>query len=272
MKRTIALAVVVVLSSCKSGPPPAPPGDASIAGEKLTVTQGLTDFTASYRGDVEVPEPMRAVSATYEVVRDGKVLKTQTKALDVAVAPGTPFVLELEDSAAYAPSAEEVQALIEKGENLLVAIRGKLTLKGEGRTLEPEFAASKEIRAPRSLSVKLHELDAARYSAEEVNALVQLGIVNPNSFPVRIAGLSYGLAVGGKPISEGVLGKGEKIDAASTGVFDLQVAVNRDTFGPEVTKLIKSQTLPYALTGELSGELFKVPYELKGEIKLNVSK
>ena len=59
---------------------------------------------------------------------------------------------------------------------------------------------------------------------------------------------------------------------ASSGVFESQVAINQETYGPDIAKLIKTLTLPYTLKGELGAELMNEPFELKGEIKLNVSK
>jgi LEA14-like dessication related protein len=125
---------------------------------------------------------------------------------------------------------------------------------------------------PRLPQVKLHELDAARFSPQEANAMFYVGVVNPNPFTIRISGVSYTLDIGGKRIAEGTIGKGEKIGPAATGVFETQVVVNEESYGPEVAKLIKSLKLPYVMRGELSGELVNEPYELKGEIKLNVSK
>ena len=62
------------------------------------------------------------------------------------------------------------------------------------------------------------------------------------------------------------------MDASATGVYTVEVAVTKDTYGPEVKSLISKGVLPYGVTGEVTGPLLRVPYSLTGEVKLNVSR
>ena len=80
------------------------------------------------------------------------------------------------------------------------------------------------------------------------------------------------MLIDGKKVGEGTRARGDAINPAATGVFEVQVSVSKDTIGPEVKDLIKSLNLPYSVTGELKGDLFTIPYKLDGAVKLNVSK
>jgi LEA14-like dessication related protein len=155
---------------------------------------------------------------------------------------------------------------------LLTALRGKLTLNVAGRRVELDFAKAREVRLPQSPSVVMNQVDFARYSSDEAGGTFYVGVKNPNPFAIHLGSLTWAATIHGKPVGEGELGKGEQVAPASTGVFEVQLSVNQETYGTDVDKLIKTQTLPYELKGELVARMFKTPYELKGNIKLNMSK
>jgi hypothetical protein len=155
---------------------------------------------------------------------------------------------------------------------VLAALRGKLFLNVGGQKVELEFAKAREIRLPQLPNVVVKEVDFARYSSSEAGGTFYLGVKNPNPFPVHISELTYAVTINDRAVGDGELGKGEEVAPASTGVFELQLSVNPETYGQDVEKLIKGQALPYALKGELVARKFKTPYALRGDIKLNVSK
>ncbi|HLM43695.1 MAG TPA: LEA type 2 family protein, partial [Myxococcaceae bacterium] len=107
---------------------------------------------------------------------------------------------------------------------------------------------------------------------EKVDLLVRLGVDNPNPFPLRLEGLTYAVTVGGRKLGEGTQGKYDTVDASATGVYPVEVAVTRETWGQDVRALIAKGTLPYQVAGELTGPLVRVPYSLSGDVKLNVSR
>lgn len=270
MRAELAAVLALGAFAC-AAPKTRPSGEPRLASEELTVDQGLTDFRVRLKAQVQSPVEATVEKATYELVVDGKVVKSGEEPLGVRIPPGESASVHLEAGSRYVASAEELLALSARGGSFLTAMRGKLTVRREGQASELEYARSREIRVPRLPVVKLHEVDAARYSADEVNALFYLGVENPNPFPVKLSALSYAVAIAGKKLAEGDIGRGEKVGSASTGVFEVQVSVNKETYGAEVAKLIKTLSLPYQVTGELTGDLFRQPYELTGDIKLNVS-
>ncbi len=260
------------LAACKAGPELKPTVADEVSGE-LAITQDLTEFTAHFEGQLKAAVGSALEKASYELVVDGKVIRAGEVPLSGAVqAEGSELPFSLEQSGRYVSSAEEFKAMSGRGGSMLVALRGKLFVRRAGK-LEPlDYARSREVRVPRLPKVLIHEVDAARYAADEANATFYLGVDNPNPFPVKLSGLSYVLNIGGKKLGEGTVGSGEKVAASSTGVFEIPVQITRESYGPEVEKLIKTLTLPYQISGELKGDLLAEPYQHQGEIKLHLSK
>jgi hypothetical protein len=276
MKHLLSLGVaLLVLAGCKTAPevkPAAAPPE--LASQELTIAeQGLTDFTVRLDGQVKSIDAARLEKANFELVVDGKVVDQGEVTLGLDVPANGTAAFKFEKTSKYVGSSDDLKAMNAKGGSLLVALRGKATVSRAGQASTVlEFAKSREVRVPRLPHVKMHELDAARYGADEASATFFLGVDNPNPFPVKLLGLDYKVSIGGKQMADGTRGSGEKVAASSTGVFEVQVPVNKETFGPDVAKLIKTLTLPYVVTGSIRGDLLDEPYELKGDIKLNQSK
>jgi LEA14-like dessication related protein len=257
---------------CASAPakPSSPP---TLALQETSVpTQGLTDATVHYSGQVVSHSPGVLEKADYELVSEGQVVKTGTAALNVPLTPGQPTAFSFQERAAYVRGPEDLKALSARGGTMLLALRGTLTVRSGQEVETLPFAASRAVRVPRLPEVVLESLDGARYSAEEVNLILRLGVKNPNPFPLRLDQLSYTLLVGGKQLGEGTLAKADTVEASATGVYPVEASVTAATWGPDVKALISQGVLPYRVRGELTGPLLRMPYSLEGSVKLNVSR
>lgn len=269
------LTLAAWVAGCASAPPPAPASaPATLSAQETAVaSQGLTEVALRYSGQLTSSGAAAVLEkADYELVSDGQVVKRGSAPLGVALAAGTPTPFSFQADAAYVRSPEDLKALSERGGTLLVALRGTLTVREGRATHEVPFAASRQVRVPRLPVVRLEGLDGARYSDEKVDLLVRLAVENPNPFPLRLEALRYAVSVGGRRLSEGTQGKYDTVDAAATGVYPVEVAVTRETWGADVRGLIAKGTLPYEVAGELTGPLVRIPYSLSGDVKLNVSR
>ncbi|WP_084737797.1 LEA type 2 family protein [Cystobacter ferrugineus] len=262
------------LSGCATTPPAAPPlGPVSLAQEETRViTQDLASMELRYSGELTSPQTATLEKADYELVSNGQVLEKGTAPLGVPLVPGAPTAFSFQASTPSVKSPEDLEALSDKGGSLLVAVRGTLTVRSGDSERTLPFAASRQVRVPRLPRVKVLAMEGARYSDEQVDLVMRLGVENPNPFPVRLNGLTWVLGIQGRRLGEGTLGKQDVVDAAATGVYPVEVAVTRETWGPEVRGLIATGTLPYEVAGELTGPLVRVPYSLSGDVKLNVSR
>lgn len=266
-------AAALLMSACATAPEPVAEVPApELTSQDLDVNQNITTFKLNYTGVLKSQVPATLERSKWELVVEGKVIKSGEDALNLAIPAGGTATFTLQNEAKYVSSPEELKALSEKGGSLLAALRGTLFVKAGGKTMEVPFARSRDIRTPRLPSVKMQELDAARYSDVEANIIFRLGVVNPNPFPLKIETLDYKIEVAGKQIAEGSEARGDGINPAATGVFEVQKSVNEQTHGKEIKQLVKGQLLPYVITGELRGDLFTVPVRLEGAVKLNVSK
>jgi LEA14-like dessication related protein len=261
-------------AGCAATPPAAPEGGpASLDAQETTVAaQGLTEVTLRYSGRLTSPGPAVLERADYELVSDGQVVKRGSAPLGVELAAGAPTPFSLQADAAYVRDPEDLRAMSERGGTLLVALRGMLTVHSGGTVWTLPFAASRRVRVPRLPEVLLEGLEGARYSEEKVDLLLRLGVRNPNPFPLRLDGLTWAVTVGGRKLGEGTQGRHDTVDAAATGVYPVELAVTKETWGQDVRGLIAKGMLPYVIAGELTGPLVRVPYSLSGDVKLNVSR
>ncbi len=268
------LTLAAWVAGCASTPSAAPSvGPPSLASEEAAVTsQGLTEVALRYSGQLTSPGAAVLEKADYELVSDGQVVEKGSAPLGVALTPDAPTPFSFQADAAYVRTSEDLQALSKRGGTLLVALRGTLTVRAGGGVHTVPFAASRAVRVPRLPVVRIESLDGARYSEEQVDLLVRLGVENPNPFPLRLEELKWALSVGGRKLGEGTQGKYDTVDASATGVYPVEVAVTKETWGQDVRALIAKGTLPYEVAGELTGPLVRIPYSLSGDVKLNVSR
>ena len=272
MRWTPLLTCLAVVSGC-AGTAVKPSNPPALTSQELTVVeQGLTDFRLKWTGQVMPTSAATLLRTTWEMVLEGEVVAKGELPFNQAVPAGEAATVTVDQASRYVADAEALTAMSERGGALLSAMRGVLFVKQGETTYEVPWARSRDIRVPRLPSVKLHELDAARYSDKESQATFYLGVFNPNPFPLQLKGLSYKVVIADKEMETGVRGAGEKVAASSTGVFELPLNVNEATYGPNVAALIKSRKLPWVVNGELKGELFNLPYELKGTIELRVTR
>ena len=267
------LAVVLSLCAGCASAPTRPSSPAVLTAQRTVVaSQGLTDATLRYEAQVTSPGEGVVERADYELVADGQVVKTGTAKLDVALTPGAPTDLSFEERAPYVKNADDLARLSAQEGTLLLALRGTLVVRSGGQEQTIPFAASRAARIPRLPTVVVEELDGARYSDEEVQLNLRLGVRNPNPFPLRLEGLTWTASVAGKTLDSGTLAQADTVDASATGVYPVELAVTKETWGPEVKALISKGLLPYGVMGEVTGPLLRVPYSLTGEVKLNVSR
>lgn len=272
-KYVAALLALLVLVGCQAEVKP----DAKapeLKNQELTVlSQSLTECHLKFTSKLECADACSATRAKYELVVDGKVVSGGEVPVSLTVAAGASADWTLDQTSAYVKDGEELKAMDTRGGSLLTAVRGKLYVTQGTKTHELDFARSREIRVPRLPHVKFQELEAGRFSEDEAGVQFHIGVFNPNPFEIRVAQIKYEVKIAGKKVADGDIGKAERVSPSSTGVFDLETHVDASTHGDaDVKKLIKSKTLPYVITGEMTAELFSETFEFKGDVKLNESK
>jgi LEA14-like dessication related protein len=270
MRSLVAVAVLALSMGCKTAAPTSTV-PVEVPSQDLQVTQSLTDFGLKFVGKVTGPDGAKIEAAVWELVVDGKVVGSGTQPIGQALSGGAADVA-FSVTSKYVSSADELKAMDARGGSLLVALRGKFQVRNGESTLEGQFAKSREVRTPRLPHMKMQEMEGARFNEAEAGITFHLGVYNPNPFEISVSQISYEVQVAGKSVEKSVIGKGEHVNPASTGVFDVEVKIEEATHGKDVVKLIKSKVLPYVVTGTLQADLFSEAFDFKGDLKLNESK
>jgi LEA14-like dessication related protein len=267
--RLLSLPVLVLAAACASAPPPKPPPPLPELGPvELAGSQGLTDFKLSLQTSLKPAEAAHLMGARVELVVDGNVVKTTEVALDKALPAGEATPVELSESGKYVGSAEELQAMNAQGGSLKAALRGEFTVR-QGEVLQKvEFARARDLRVPRLPKVKAKDAEGGKHADDEVQVVLYFQVENPNPFPLNLNKLTYTATMLGKQMAERTEG-GEKISASSTDTFEVRFPFDTATWGKDVKAKIKAGTLPWTLAGKLEGDLFEVPFELSGTLRLS---
>lgn len=282
--RALAIAVLA-LCACKTAPEVREVADPTMPTQDFQiVTQSLTDCAVKFSGTVEGTSDEATIEkAVYEFVVDQQVLTSKEKALNLPLPANGKVDFSIDENLTYVKDEAELKAMNTRGGSLLMALRGHLVIKvktaaqgdtpASTRSVDVEFARSRDVRTPRLPHLKLVDWEGGRFSESEMQVTFHLGVVNPNPFVVSLQGIDYSVALAGKEVNKGAIGAGEKVVGGSTGVFDVTATLNEETHGPDAAKkLIKGLLVPYVLTATLKTALFAEPLEAKGDVKLNVSK
>lgn len=287
MIRRALLVSLLAVAACKTAPETGPEGAPPTvpAEDFAVVAQNLTSVDIKYTGTVVAgSEPITVQKAKWEFVVDGEVKKSGEAQLNLKAAAGEKADFSLAETLTYVKDQAELEAMDKRGGSLLLAMRGTLFITvptlptreapASTRVIEVPFAKSKDVRTPRLPHLKLVDFEAGRFSEAEaeVQAVFHIGVVNPNPFQISIDGLDFAAELAGKEVNKGSIAKGERVDRASTGVFDVTATLSSATHGKDAAKIIKALVVPWVLKTQLHAPLYDESLESKGEIKLTATK
>ena len=271
--RVIAvLALLAAAASCKTTSSSVAVKEPAITWLDLEVTDvGFAEYRVRLEGEIESPDRAVLEVNRYELVENGRVVKQGQVPIKEPITPGNITIFHLYESSPFS-APEALPGPGGRVDRALIAVRGKLVLRRGGRLQELDYAQAKEVLLPRLPSVRVHELDAARYSDKELHVTLRLAVINPNPFPVPLKGVEFVATIAARQIGSGSMGNGETIDPSTTALFEIGLPINAKTYGPDVNQLIHTASFPYKLTGTLKGNSFEAPFELAGNIRLGSSK
>jgi hypothetical protein len=266
------LALPAAVAGCKTTSSPVAAKEPAITWLDLEVTDlGFAEYRIRLEGEIESPDRATLELNRYELVENGRVVKQGQVPIKEPVNPGEITIFHLDESSPFG-TPDALPGPGGRTDSVLISVRGKLVLQRGGRRQELDYAQAKEVRLPRLPSVRVHELDAARYSDRELHVTLRLAVINPNPFPVALKGLDFVASIAAREIGNGSLGNGETIDPSATALFEIGLPITAKTYGPDVNQLIRTASFPYKLTGTLKGHSFEAPFELAGNIRLGSTK
>jgi hypothetical protein len=270
MRLLAVLGLMFFTSSCKTIEARAEAPKPTLTEQPLELrSQTLTSCTVRLTFTVEAAgAPLTVERAEYALVVDGVASPPVTQALNATLAAFERRDFTLEQPFTFVTSEAGLKALDARGGALLMALRGALVTSAGPL----ELARSKEVRTPRLPHLRLLEYEAGRFSPTEVQVIFHLGVVNPNPFDITLSWLDYTAALGGRVVSKGAVGAGERVGAASTGVFDVTALLDEASHGAEALALVKGLAIPWELTGLLRTQVSTELLQTHGTVKLTAVK
>jgi LEA14-like dessication related protein len=274
----LAVPALLLAAGCASAPPPKPPAPPPELGPaELAASQGLTEFKLTLTTSIKPAEAAQLVGAHVEMVVDGNVLKISDLDLATPLPAGETTPVTLSEGGRYVATADELKAFSERGGSMPAALRGELLVRMGPTVHKLPFARARDIRVPRLPKVKAKDAEGGKHADDEVQLVLYFQVENPNPFPLQVSSLQYTATLFGKKMTERTEG-GEKLGPSATDTFEMRFAMDKSTWGTDAKDVkdlkakIKAGALPWAVQGALAGELFEVPIQLSGTLKLSPSK
>jgi hypothetical protein len=260
--RVVTFLSAVTLAACASAPEIKVEKSEAEVHRIDTSKQSFLDFTPAVALELFNEAPVNVKEVYWEVVRADKVLKSGTTPVNKTIAKGEMIELTA-DAVPYTNDPEGLAEILENEGALDILFRGQV--RDATGTRLWDFTRFSRVRSPRVPKVKVWHIEGVGYPSEErIRLVFLLRVQNDNSFDLNINQLTYNLAVNGAPIEEGVTGKNEKVIASTAAQLEVEVNVLKETIMGKVP-------LSYALEGELTMPVGRVPVELEGPIELGAA-
>jgi LEA14-like dessication related protein len=223
---------------------------------------GLLRFFARLSG----PAHATATRVIWDIQLDGKSLDRGETPIDRAFGADGSISFELIQRITYAHDAEELRTLSQKKGPRRITVKGEVRLEMGSKTGEEAYARVLDVATPRLPEAQLVKAEGARFSDGSVQVAFEIAVKNPNPFPLLLQEAPYSGLLGGKAIDEGTLGAGQVLDANGSARFPIAASLDPDE--EAAARAAHKSSVKFELRGALRGELFKVPFDLSGEVPL----
>lgn len=125
--------------------------------------------------------------------------------------------------------------------------------------------------------VSLRNVTVTNLDFSSQTFLLGFDVVNPNTFPLPVSGVSYGVELDGQLFASGETAGGFVVPAQGDGEFAISVRLNLLRTAPQLLHVIRDgirRDVPYALKGRFAIDLplvKPVRFESTGEIRLQAA-
>ena len=168
----------------------------------------------------------------------------------------------------FGENFESKKKILEKGKTYY-RFSGNLTCSLPGEDLDLPIASKGAFLLPQMPIASVMTAQLARYGLHEGNLTFEISIENKNHFPVRIKFFEYKIFIDEKELAVGEIAVNEKIPSVSNSVYEESIAINKDTLGKDVKKILTEGVINYKLDGKLSFDEFNIPIEEFGEVNID---
>jgi LEA14-like dessication related protein len=160
------------------------------------------------------------------------------------------------------PSDTEALARLLSWEIVEVTVNGTAQAGGETAS----FEGTREVRLPLLPIVKLEAQVGRVDGGREGEAFFHMSVYNPNGFDLQIDKVAYKVTIGGKELLDRP-GDADEIPAGAERPYDESIKLNQETYGPEVSKMLRQQAVPFTMEGAVVVRGIEVPIKFGGDME-----
>jgi LEA14-like dessication related protein len=123
--------------------------------------------------------------------------------------------------------------------------------------------ASDLVKRP-SISVKNAEV--SKVSFRESTAVFTVQVDNPNSFPIYISGVDYGLRLNGRSVADGSYNSSTKISAGQSKKLEMPVKLRLADLFSMIPTFLRERRVQYSLDGRVKTPFIHLPFHRDGGV------
>jgi len=144
----------------------------------------------------------------------------------------------------------------------------KLDVPGAGPMRIP-VRTSGRMPIPDVPRVNVSSLDWNEVSLNRVGGDLELGLTNPNDFPLTLAGLDYGFELAGRDVASGFTEAGVEMDAGGAGALTIPLGFSPLEVGSAILNVLTGSSADYGMQGSLTVDSpfgpMELPFTSRGE-------
>ena len=149
---------------------------------------------------------------------------------------------------------------MQKGEGVMTLLRFKwirlIILLGFGLLVAGCAGMGKKMDPPK---VNIIDIKVSEFRALETGFNIELRLINPNDFPLKIRGIRFDMKVQGKEFATGVSNQSVDVPAYGSETVSIEAYASVLTMAASVWDLIKG-------TGKEGGSIKELQYDLSGKL------
>jgi LEA14-like dessication related protein len=128
------------------------------------------------------------------------------------------------------------------------------------------FEGTREIRLPLLPIIKLESQVGRVDGGREGEVFFHMSVYNPNGFDLEIDKIAYKVTIAGKEMLDRP-GEPDAIPGGAERPYDESIKLNGETYGPEVSQMLRQPAVPFTFEGTLVVKGIEVPIKFGGEME-----
>lgn len=125
-------------------------------------------------------------------------------------------------------------------------------------------ACSSDFVKKPTISVKNAEV--SKVSFRESTAVFTVQVDNPNSFPIYISGVDYGLKLNGRSVAGGSYDSSTKISAGQSKKLEMPVKLRLADLFSMIPTFLRERHVKYSLDGKIKTPFIHLPFHRDGGV------